>query len=89
MKEGQEWRLRLPFCAYYFHRHSSEGWNPGGGGQGVKGWQGLPDAAFGCRARVLAFPLCGNALLKPLDSSAACSRRRSTTYIPVGGLPPE
>ena len=26
----------------------------------------------------------GNGLNKPLDSSAACSRRGSTTYIPVG-----
>ena len=30
-------------------RHSSEGWNPGGRGRGMKEWQGLPDGAFGCR----------------------------------------
>ena len=36
------------------------------------------------RAARLSFPLSGNGLFRPLDSSAACSRRRSTTYIPVG-----
>ena len=28
-----------------------------------------------------SFPLCGNGLPNPLDSSAACSRRRSTAYV--------
>ena len=37
-------------------RHSSEGWNPGGGSRGVKGWQVLPDGALdthpcGCHSR--------------------------------------
>ena len=30
-------------------RHSSEGWNPGGRGREVQGWQSLSDGAFGCR----------------------------------------
>ena len=32
----------------------------------------------------LSFPLCGNDLHTPLDSSAACSRRGSTTCIHAG-----
>ena len=52
--------------------------------RGVNGWPGLPDGTFGCRARVLAFPLCGNGLSKPLDSSfrwndAEADRRRPAT----------
>ena len=46
-------------------RHSSEGWNPGERAGGVKGWRVLSDGAFGWRARVLSFPLCGNGLFKP------------------------
>ena len=34
----------------------------------VKGWQVLPDGAFGYLACVLSFPRCGNGLLNPLDS---------------------
>ena len=40
--------------------------------------------ALGCHSRWR-----GNGLYKPLDSSAACSRRGSTTYIHVGGPAPE
>ena len=35
----------------------------------VKGWQVLSDGTFSCRSCVLSFPLCGNGLPKPLDSS--------------------
>ena len=50
-------------------RHSSEGWNPGRRAGRVKEWQVLANGALGCHAYVLAFPLHGNGLSKPLDSS--------------------
>ena len=46
-------------------------------GQGVKGWQVLPDAALGYRAHVLSFPRCGNDLFKPLDSGL----RRNDSFL--------
>ena len=49
----------------------------------VKGRQVLPDGAFGYRACVLSFPLCGNGLSKPLDSGL----RRAAPGI-LGGLFP-
>ena len=40
------WRLTHSFPC----RHSSEGWNPGGRGREVQGWQSLSDGAFGCHS---------------------------------------
>ena len=41
--------------------------------------------AMNCaRCHMWSFPLCGNGLFKPLDFSAACSKRRSTTCIHAG-----
>ena len=42
-------------------------------------WQVLPGGTFGYRACVLSFPLCGNGLLKPLDSGL---RRAATGVLP-------
>ena len=71
-------------------RHSSEGWNPGKEGQKAK-WNPAcaclqktdeshsPASSFPPEAGMyyINHPACG----RQVDSLAACSRRRSTTYI--------
>ena len=64
-------------------RHSGAGRNPGGRGQGINGWQILPDGLLGCRACVLSFPLRGNGLSKPLDSSFRWNDDEETRRIPA------
>ena len=62
--------------------------NPEGGGRGGECGGGFAGWRVGLSSLWLSFPLCGHGLSKPLDSSAACSRRRSTTCIHAGGPAP-
>ena len=59
---------------------------PRRGGRGVKGWQVLPEGAFGYRARVLVLPLCGNGLYKPLDSGLRRNDGRARMVFKVASL---